>query len=478
LAERFETENILFGALITMFLVITVVMGTLLYSEPSYPPGKTLKILIPADTQYVDRQRMLDEEYRKIHPDMQVRMIPFPWETIWQKLEFMMVAGIPPDVSGMQQPNLPKFVEAGEVEPLDDWMRNDPQFDASGILPECMDECSWDDKLWALPESFSTVCLWYNKSLFDEARVPYPNRDWTQEDLVAAAKKLTRDTDGDGVPNDWGFFTDNNHWNRYPAWIWQRGGEFVTSDLSRVTFDDPNVIAGIRWLAGLGLKERIMPTGVVMGTFSATNLFISGHLAMTTQTRYFLTNFFQDKNTYKVRSFEWDVSELPHEQNRATTFVLDLDIIPASLPEERKKMAWDYLRFLITGPGQEIIAEGNTALPVLRTLAEKTVNHPGMAPEHDRAFLDSISYARYLYRPFPAEEAALAARSELQGVWDGDLDAGEVCREASINMNAAVADFLRKHPGAHLPVKTKWTATHGRQAEAAGSTDAAAAAAP
>lgn len=460
--EKLDTENILLGIFLSIFLAITVVMGLLVYSKPSYPPDTTLKVLIPADTQYVDRQQKLNDEYAKIHPDIHVETIRFPWETIWQKLEFLIVANIPPDVAGMQQPNLPKFVYADEVEPLDDWIKNDPTFDASGLFPECMDECSWNDTLWALPESFSTVSLWYNKDLFDEAGVPYPNRDWTQEDLVAAAKKLTRDTNGDGVPDYWGFYSDNNHHNRYPAWVWQQGAEIMSPDLMRATFDDPKTVTAMQWLADLGLKERVMPTGVVMGTFNATNLFISGHLAMTTQTRYFLTNFFFDKNRYKVKSFNWDVSELPHGARRATTFVLDLDIIPKTVAPERKKMAWDYMKFLITGGGQKIIADDNTALPALKALAEQAVVHPDRPPANDRAFLDSISYARYLYWPFPAEEAFMAGRSDFQGVWNGDLTADEVCRKVTLDMNKAVDDFLRENPGARLPVKTRWVAPDRR----------------
>jgi len=38
---------------------------------------------------------------------------------------------------------------------------------------------------------YNPLCLWYNKDVFDANGVEYPTDDWTWEDLVAAAEKLT-----------------------------------------------------------------------------------------------------------------------------------------------------------------------------------------------------------------------------------------------------------------------------------------------
>ena len=454
--ERFETENVLLGTFVAMLVGITATMGWLTYREPPRDPNKTITILIPADTAYVDSQKKLDAAYKKLRPEIHVQPIKFTWDNIWQKLEFMIVAGIPPDVSGIEQPNLPKFTSAGEVEPLDDWIKNDPSFDPGKIIKECMDEGNWDGVQWAIPTNFSPVCLWYNKTLFDQAGVPYPTRDWTQEDVLAAAQKLTKDLNGDGIPDIWGFFTNNNHWNRYPCWIWQRGGAFTDPEITRATLDDPITVGGIRWLTDLALKYRVMPSTLVMGTFNSSNLFISGRLAMNTETRYFMPAFFQEKNRDKVKSFAWDVCELPRDKYRATTFVVGMYIIPKTVPEARKRMAWDYIKFLVSDAGQEVVRDNNTALPAVRSWAEKTVTHPGVPPSNDRAFLDSVAYARYMYWPFPAEQAFMEARSDLQGVWNGDLDALEVCQKATLDINKMVADYLRENPGKHLPVKTRW----------------------
>ena len=463
--ERLETENVLFGIVITVFVGITLAMGWITYSQKPHPPEKTLKVLGPSDPSYVKLQNGFTAAYKKIHPEMEIQYISFPWNNIWRKLQFLIVANIPPDVSSIWQANLPQFVYMNSVEPLDEWMRNDDSFDVSSLYQVCVDEGNWDNVQYALPYEFSPVCLWYNKTLFDRHGVAYPSRDWTQDDLVAAAKRLTKDINGDGIPDQYGFYNDNNHWNRYSAFIWMRGGEFYSADWKRCTFDDPKVIASFQWLADLSLKEWVMPKWGYLGTITSTNLMLGGRLGMITDTRYAMTQFYLEKNRDKIKDFTFDVCELPHDVKRASCLVVSQIMMPRTVPAERKQMAWDYMKFVLSKEGQEVIAKENTALSTRIETAEEMVVHPGKMPEHDRAFLDSIAYGRYCYWPFPAEEQFLAARSDLQAVWNGQVSAEEVCRKAAVNMTKAMDDFYRLHPAAKVPIKTKFVPFDKRTVE-------------
>lgn len=49
---------------------------------------------------------------------------------------------------------------------------------------------NWEGtKQYAVPKDIDTIALWYNKTMFDEAGVPYPDKDWTWDDYAEAAKK-------------------------------------------------------------------------------------------------------------------------------------------------------------------------------------------------------------------------------------------------------------------------------------------------
>jgi multiple sugar transport system substrate-binding protein len=456
LKQKFEVENVLFGILIVAFVSVTLAMGLITFSQKPHPADKTLKILGPSDPSYQKLQDNLTKRYEEIHPDIKVKYIAFPWQNIWRKLEFLIVANIPPDVSNIEQPYLPLFVHMGRIEPLDEWMAGDSEFDPTTLFPKCMDEANWDNKQYALPTHFSPVGLLYNKTLFDKYGVAYPNRDWTRDDLLAAAKKLTNDLDGDGIVDQYGFFTNNNHWNRYPAWIWMTGGDFLTPDWKKSTFDNPKVVAGIRWLANLALKEGVAPKPSYLSNISSTNLILGGKLAMAAETRYFMANFYLPKNKDKIKDYTFDVSELPHGETRASCFVVNQIMIPSTVAPERKKMSWDYLKFVVSADGQKVIAGEDQGLGARIATAEEMVTRPGRMLEHDRAFLDSAAYARYCYWPFPADEQFTTARSDLMGVWNGQLDAEQVCRKAAFRITKAIADYETLHPDDHVPVKTQF----------------------
>src|SRR5699024_11453525 len=51
---------------------------------------------------------------------------------------------------------------------------------------------TYEDKVYAVPKDVDTIALWYNKTMFDEAGIPYPDETWTWDKLVEVAKQLTK----------------------------------------------------------------------------------------------------------------------------------------------------------------------------------------------------------------------------------------------------------------------------------------------
>lgn len=45
-------------------------------------------------------------------------------------------------------------------------------------------------KQYGVPGNFSNVVLIYNKDLFDQAEIKYPNNDWTWNDAIEACQKI------------------------------------------------------------------------------------------------------------------------------------------------------------------------------------------------------------------------------------------------------------------------------------------------
>lgn len=70
--------------------------------------------------------------------------------------------------------------------------------------------------------------MYYNKDLFDDAQIPYPDKDWTLDDYFDAIQKLTKDTDGDGVVDQWG--TTSTHYQAIWGYMFQANGGNLIKD--------------------------------------------------------------------------------------------------------------------------------------------------------------------------------------------------------------------------------------------------------
>src|SRR5690606_7698231 len=72
------------------------------------------------------------------------------------------------------------------------------------VFPAVLDQFTWQGEVYALPYGGNAHALIYNEHLFDSVGLPYPDPEWTWDDALAIARRLTQDVTGDGVPDVWG----------------------------------------------------------------------------------------------------------------------------------------------------------------------------------------------------------------------------------------------------------------------------------
>ena len=118
----------------------------------------------------------------------------------------------------------------------------------------------WNRTLMCLPQNLSSLVVYYNKNLFDAAGLAYPSDDWTWDDFVSTAKALTKDTDGDGLTDQFGIGTEASIFRLAPM-IWQNGGDIVDDPVNpkRLTLDTPAAKEALQWFIDLQVKHKVMP---------------------------------------------------------------------------------------------------------------------------------------------------------------------------------------------------------------------------
>ena len=84
-----------------------------------------------------------------------------------------------PDVMPIGDDAVPMFVGKGAFIPLDDFIGGDYPLDTNIYLPGVLEPEQWEGKQWLLPKDFSPMAVHYNRKLFDEHSVEYPQDGWT-----------------------------------------------------------------------------------------------------------------------------------------------------------------------------------------------------------------------------------------------------------------------------------------------------------
>jgi multiple sugar transport system substrate-binding protein len=96
--------------------------------------------------------------------------------------------------------------------------------------------------------------LVYNKTLFAQAGVPLPGPDWTWDDVLDAAKRLTAPD-----KNQWGINGSFGH-GVFFASVWANGGEVLDKDRTHTLYAGPPGVEALELLSAFTTRHRVSPT--------------------------------------------------------------------------------------------------------------------------------------------------------------------------------------------------------------------------
>jgi multiple sugar transport system substrate-binding protein len=118
-----------------------------------------------------------------------------------QKIMAAISAGNGPDVTDDFNSNIGKYVSAGIMEPLDDYIAK-TNYDIADFVPATIEACKMDGKTYALPININFSALYYNKKLLKDAGYTEPPK--TMEEMYEMAVKTTK-VNKDGTIDVCGF---------------------------------------------------------------------------------------------------------------------------------------------------------------------------------------------------------------------------------------------------------------------------------
>lgn len=260
------------------------------------------------------------QAFEKANPNITVQVTTLPYKDYTTALQTDLAAGTQADTFDIEYANLRSYVSNGAVAPIDG-------VDGSKYKQSLLQSYQSDGKQYALPSSFSDVVLYYNKALFDRAKVAYPTADWTWADETAAAKKIT-----DSAAGVYGDFQNVSFYEFYKA-LAQTSGKFLNDDGKSVAFNSPQGIKAADWLAGK--SGTTMPTpaqGAGTPDFD-TKLFKDGKLAMLHSGIWVASSFADSPKN-------WDIVVEPGDTQKASAEFSNAIAVAANSKNKAAAQKW------------------------------------------------------------------------------------------------------------------------------------------
>lgn len=416
-------------ALLVVMIIIALALGGC--SRQADRGKVTLRLLSWGNEREAKSLQSLVRDFEKAHPDIKVELQITPHARVFDKLMITTAGGRPPDVTRVSSMWFPPCAAKGLFEDLGAYVEQDKSFDLDDFYPEAV--AAWGKfrgKLYCVPTDIDIYAMYYNKDMFDEADIPYPDWSWDWNMYLEAAKKLTR-TDADGRRVQWGTAVDQ-FWQDY---IYQNGGSIVSSDLKRCTVNEPSAYEAIQWESDLINKHHVAPTADESAEVGAMKLFATGKIGMYISGSWAAELQFKDL----ITDFTYDVAPLPKGKKRVSFFGgAGYAMMSRS---KHKEAAWKLLKWM-TGPAcQRRAAVQSQIIPSRRSVAESgaylELKRP---PMHRKVFLDMIKYGKADPPVSVAPEMTEIMNAEISLALLGKKPAKDACEKVK-----PVIDQLLRH---------------------------------
>jgi multiple sugar transport system substrate-binding protein len=365
-------------------------------------------------------QKIVDD-FQAANPGIKVKVDVSDWDSYWNKLKTLYAAGTPPDVFAMDGPLYPDWAGRGVLLNLQPYVDKSPGL-LDGLYPNTLETYKRDDGFYGLPRDLQPIVLFYNKDMFDAAKLPYPTDKWTMDDLRKVAKQLTKDTNGDGKLDQWGFATDL--WDMELFWseaIWGYGGEILSPARDKTLIADGKAHDAWKYIADMVLQDKSVPSPAISAEYG-NDPFGAGVAAMTTIGHWIVP-------TYAQAKFKWDVAAMPAGPSGRATSVNSAGFV-ISKDTKNPDAAWEFVKFAVGPAGQQRLTELGFAVPILKSIAESpTFLKQSGASINQQVFLDALGYARAKPSFKGYDEWAAAVGDNLVPVWNGEKPLDEALDE-------------------------------------------------
>ncbi len=295
-------------ALMTILLIVIAVgcsstnSGNIVNSGTQQKEDIELKYLMWGNQGHMDVYSKLIDGFKQENPGIQVVMESVPFAEYQQKISVLAAGRTLPDIAWVSERMIPQFKANGILADVSEF-KNDADFKLDDYIPSTLDLFRDGEQLLGLPFSTPPVVMFYNKTLFDQAKLIDPNMlasegKWTWEQFEQSAKAISS-SDAKNRIYGANFFRDWKTWAILSSYSWSNGSGPFNTDLTAFTWNDQYGLETFDMLGRMMFTDQSHPKAGEQVSFDA------GNVGM------FFDNYSYVSKAREITNFEWSIAPMP-----------------------------------------------------------------------------------------------------------------------------------------------------------------------
>jgi multiple sugar transport system substrate-binding protein len=354
------------------------------------------------------------KDFEKENPDITVELIHIP-KNYFQKLHLLVASNLTPDVIFINNTSAPIYYQNGILQDLTPYFNNKKDF-----FTQSLDGFKYQNRLYAIPRDISNLVIYYNKDLFEKYHVNYPNKNWTLEDFLETAKKLTH-KNLFGV----GFEDSPLYWTPF---LWSNGGDLID-------MKNPKSLEGLQFYANLRNKYKVAPPKSFYGNTTMSELFMESKIAMQINGRWCVPRYREDLR------FDWDIAPFPKGKNGS---IVDGDSSgwAMSANSKHKKEAWKLIYFLSSEKSSKKFTSSGLIIPAQVNVANSEIFlNKTQKPKNSQIFIDIIKTSKPTFANKNFSEMQDLVQEIIEPVFNGQKTSKQAFNDKNIKKIDELLEF-------------------------------------
>ena len=320
------------------------------------------------------------QTWNAAHPDIQINLDIIPSDGYGTKLTTSFSSGDGYDIFESGEGDFAKWVAQGVNQPLDSFIAADSSYNTSLFSQSVYHMGNINGKQYYVIKDYNPMVLYYNKSMFDNAGLAYPDANTTWDTIFADAAKMT-----DTSKNTFGINATSWTYALY-CYLWSNGVDIAdpTGTIVDGYMNSANTVSVLdRWLqASVPGPNKISPTGDEANSLSGQETMMANNLL-----GMFLSGYWS-VDTFKTAGFTgYGTTVMPKDNAGDQASILMAAGFCMSNQCKNTDAAWQVLKMLSSADTQQVRMTLQGVLPTTQTLLDQL---KASMPASDQGVIDVL----------------------------------------------------------------------------------------